>query len=1538
MSLLTRYILPALLLVLPVFTGRAQSANFTTDVTSGCSPLVVHFANTTGACSGCIYSWNFGNGDPLSPSPGPVSTSYSGVGTYTATLTVNEGGTITTHSVTITVYPAPTVSFTASPLAVCPGGRVDFTSTTLGGVPGPIRYTWAFGDGGAGTGGSPSHIYPGPPGYYTVTLFATNSEGCQSLLAMTNYIEVYTPPYVNFFATTTHFCNPPGDAVFTNLSSGTPGLSYTWEFGDGSPISGATNPTHDYLTTGDYTVKLIVTDGHGCMDSVTRGDYITVSNLVARISGPDTACVNTTVTFANSSTPLSSVLSHTWTYGDGSPADTASTVHHLYRTAGTYTVTLVVWDGSCYDTTTHTIVILPGPPVSFTISPAEPCPPPAALTFTAIAPSGTTIRWLDGDGTTGAGTPFSHTYGLPGLDTISMIATSGVTGCIDTVTRTDTLYNLLFNASATPDSGCMPLTVYFSGIVQSYEPSPPLMGTIPYPYGVASYTWNFGDGSAPGSGAAPIHTYTAVGVYTATVTMVTGNGCTATATLRIRVGTPPVVTITGSPTNKCYRDNLTVLTASVITGPVSSFEWTFSDGSYSGGVLGSSTTDSTDIVTFSIPLPGVYSVCLIAYDDGCPSATVTRIDFITIDSPKSIIGDSVLCIPRGEVVFSDRSLGDDSHEWIFGDGDTSTAADPVHLYPSLTTYTASLATYNAASGCRDTASIGLDFIPPLPDFTASDTAICRDRFIFFTPTLTGGTATAYYWYRDWILRDADTSTIYLDTFHTTGFYTITLVIKDQNDCFDTITKTNYVGVALPDPAFTAVPSTGCLPLTVTFTDHSTDITGVTLASYIWSFGGGATSTVTSTPIAHTFTAVGTDTIKEIVIDRLGCRDSTTLPITVYRPSASFTVTSNYPCENIPVTFTDTSTGAIAGYSWMFGDGATSTAASPTHSYSTTGIYTVKLEVTDLHGCTATVTYVGFITITRPIASFHLTDSLSICPPLSTTFVNTSTGAVFYSWTLGDGSSSLLVSPSDLYLTSGVYHIQLVATNIYGCTDTATRTAVILGYAGSFTYGPDSGCVPLTVHFNAATSNVPTIIWDFADGHTSTVSAIDSISHTYTLPGAYVPRLILSDRTGCESSSTGIDTIKIDAVTAGFTENPNPVCQGGTFNFVDTSKSYWSTITSLSWLFEGTTDTTATLSFTMDSVGSYPAALMVADGWGCTGTVNDSVTVYPPPVITVSPDTIICVGDAASLTGYGGVSYTWAPPRTISCTSCNPAMASPTVITTYTVTGKDIHGCTNTDTTTVFLKTKTVSVAYLDTSICQGVTVQLLDSGATKYDWSPAAGLSSVDVAAPLASPLKTTKYTVIAQLGSCIPDTNTLTITVYPLPTVTTGPSRTVLAGMQAQLTATGQNIASYLWSPDEALSCDTCPSPVATLSVTTHYSITVTSDSGCTNSDTVTIYVICDKSQIFMPNAFTPNGDGQDDVFYPRGSGISTIKSFRIYNRWGELLFKREGIGVNDVANAWDGTYNGSMPKPDVYVYIVDAICETGAPISIKGDVTIIR
>jgi gliding motility-associated-like protein len=1518
MILYTRNIILMLLFSLSAFTAKGLTAGFTASPTAGCAPLVVCFTNTSSPSTGTTYDWDLANGSGILHLVNPCG-SYLTPGTYTVTLTAHNGSSSSTHTQIITVYPAPTVHFTSDFTAVCPGSPVTFTSTTIGGVPGPITYAWAFGDGFAGSGSPVSHSYSSS-GYKNVTLTATNADGCVASLTVSSYIQVYTRPTAAFLPSSSHFCKPPANATFTAFPAGAGPFTYSWTFGDGSAPSSLPTPGHTYAATGTYTVRLVVTDAHGCVDSSFSN--VTVGDLHAAFTSPATACINTVVTFPNTS---SAHLSSTWNYGDGYTGGT-ETGAHMYTTAGTYNVTLIIYDGFCHDTVTHTIIILPAATASFTVTPTQPCPAPATVTLSGTAPPGSTVGWLYGDGGTGTGITSVHTYATNGCFNIGMIVVNA-SGCIDTIFQNFCIYDLFFGISPAIDTaGCAPLTVNFTTYHYTTVPGP---GLAPYPFGIASYSWTFGDGSPGSTGPTPVHIYTAPGSYIATVSIITANGCIATSSIMISVGTPPVISVSAAPRHLCYRGNIVNFTSTVIVGPVDNYDWVFGDGSGASG--------PSSGISHHYAMPGTFSVTITPSYHGCYGPVVVLTNYIVIDSPQARLGSKVLCYPVNRVVFGDSSLGDDTHVWIFGDGSpTSTLDNPVHDYPLPIIYTVTLATYNIASGCRDTITQLIDLHRPVPTFTTPDTAICRDDFITFTPFIIGGSASSYYWHSSGWSADS-TFVTYTDTFHSTGIFSIRLIIMDQNGCFDTAVRTNYILVAKPVAHFTVSPATGCLPLYTVFSDASTDVAGTFYTNFNWSFGDGGIGSTGSPGIGHTFTTVGTFASVEIVTDNVGCKDTVTLPlVTVYHPTAAFNISNTHPCIGTVALFNNTSTSGTSYY-WWFGDGATST-TSPNHVYTATGTFTVKLAVTDVHGCSDTVTHVGYISVTKPVAAFSMSDSLSICPPLTVHFTNMSTGAWTYNWNLGDGSTTTIANPTDLYISTGYDTVRLIATNLYGCSDTAYGHITMFGYAGAFNYTPDSGCTPLQVFFVANTSNVPNIIWDFADGNTSLATMSDTISHVYTIPGAYVPKLILSDNTGCQNSSLGIDTIKVDGIAAGFTTNPNPVCLGETINLVDTSFSYWSVVNSWNWTYEGTTSTLASPSVTYTAVGTYPVTLQVTDGWGCAAALVHDVTVYLPPVITISPDTIICLGDAATLHGYGGVSYTWAGPGAISCISCNPTLVSPLVVSQYTVTGTDAVGCSNTDTTSVLLKTLTVSRAWNDTAICRGESTPLFDTGGNKYTWVPGIGLSDPFSADPIATPGTSMRYMAIAQMGSCKPDTNYVNVVVWPLPFVDAGPDQRLLAGSVAQLSASGNLIDKLLWTPGNTISCDTCPAPLASMTVTTTYIIRASTIHGCLNYDTVIIHLYCDNSQLFIPNSFTPNGNGENDVFYPRGKGVSIIKSFRIYNRWGEMMFERSGIQLNDAGNAWDGTFNGGAPRADVYVWVIDALCDTGEPLFLKGDVTIIR
>ena len=152
--------------------------------------------------------------------------------------------------------------------------------------------------------------------------------------------------------------------------------------------------------------------------------------------------------------------------------------------------------------------------------------------------------------------------------------------------------------------------------------------------------------------------------------------------------------------------------------------------------------------------------------------------------------------------------------------------------------------------------------------------------------------------------------------------------------------------------------------------------------------------------------------------------------------------------------------------------------------------------------------------------------------------------------------------------------------------------------------------------------------------------------------------------------------------------------------------------------------------------------------------------------------------------------------------------------------------------------------------------------------------------------------------------------------------------------------IANFAWTPSQDLTCNDaiCSAPVATIKNNVCYTVKATNIYGCSGSDTICVKVFCQSSQIFIPNAFTPVGDVQANrILMVRASGISSVKSFRIFNRWGKIVFEKNNFPPNSPDFGWDGRINGKLADPGVYVYTAEVICENGIPYTFKGNVTLL-
>jgi gliding motility-associated-like protein len=199
--------------------------------------------------------------------------------------------------------------------------------------------------------------------------------------------------------------------------------------------------------------------------------------------------------------------------------------------------------------------------------------------------------------------------------------------------------------------------------------------------------------------------------------------------------------------------------------------------------------------------------------------------------------------------------------------------------------------------------------------------------------------------------------------------------------------------------------------------------------------------------------------------------------------------------------------------------------------------------------------------------------------------------------------------------------------------------------------------------------------------------------------------------------------------------------------------------------------------------------------------------------------------------------------------------------------------------------------------------------------------------------------TLVATNSSGCKDSVTRNIRIHPLPTVSMPPDMTTNAGSTISIPATySGNMTNYLWSPPAFLSCTTCPQPSATPDYNMLYTVIFSDSNNCRNSGTILIKTLCKNANLFVPNTFSPNGDGSNDMFYPRGIGLDRAKILRIFNRWGEIVFERYDFPVNSAMNGWDGTWKGKKANADVYIYQLDVYCKNGELITSTGNITLIR
>lgn len=633
------------------------------------------------------------------------------------------------------------------------------------------------------------------------------------------------------------------------------------------------------------------------------------------------------------------------------------------------------------------------------------------------------------------------------------------------------------------------------------------------------------------------------------------------------------------------------------------------------------------------------------------------------------------------------------------------------------------------------------------------------------------------------------------------------------------------------------------------------------------------------------------------------------------------------CNPMRISFINNTQNPLIGQ-WYFGDGNTSSALNPVHTYAAPGTYNVKLVVTNTSGCTDSI--VKPVSVNIANENVILTSDTTIC--------------------LGQSIQLNTIANSDFCWQNGQY---LNNANISNPIATPTQTITYyfntktlgnnLVNNGSFT-GGNSGFSSQYIYTTSNNtegqyfvgSNPPawnSLFSNCTDHTTGTGNMLLVNGSPQPDVKVWCQSLAVLPNTNYEFSAWVQSVFPDNPAKLQFSINGIQVGNIFTAGSVCSWQRYgasWSSgnSTTANICIENKNTVIWGNDFALDDISLAPVTMR-----------RDSITitVVPAPVILASNDTTICAGSSVQLNATGATIYSWTPSGGLSDPNIADPLATPSATTQYIVSGYDIPGCVVKDTVNISVDPQPVfSINPVQTNICEGDVLTITASGADNYQWfSGSQGNLSTNSQLQVTISTPEIYYVAMTDLSCNITDTLSSTITLSPKPQVTITKSNDIDCSLtQAQLIATGG--ATYSWTPVQNINNPGISYPMVYPDKDTWYKVIVTDGQGCSTVDSILVKSDLSKGQgnFLVSNGFTPNNDGKNDCFGVRYWGISSDFEFSIYNRWGELIFQ-----TRDSQKCWDGTYKGMKQPPGVYVYQVKTKSPCSpVPVYRKGTVALIR
>ncbi|MSU59926.1 MAG: PKD domain-containing protein, partial [Pedosphaera sp.] len=853
----------------------------------------------------------------------------------------------------------------------------------------------------------------------------------------------------------------PLTVTFTNLSANA--TNYSWNFGDGKTSTNA-NPANTYTNAGTFTVTLTAVGPAGT-NVLTRVNYIVVTNAPPAISTqPQNQNVNlgSNATFTVTATGTAP-LGYQWRFnGTNLPGATASAytrVNAQLADAGPYSVVITNVNGSVTSSVANLAVIVAPGVISVTGV-------PYSENFDSMGASGTTtpFGWYVGTGsgaisgttvTAGTGSSSSggnYNFGSSGstdralgslassagarATEVRFINVSGLNIVSLTISYTGEQWRVGGNGSANND------------LVLNYSTNGTSFTALGAGYNFNTPVDSGSSGALDGNAVANRDTGIG-GTFSPAAAITNGqifylrwvdvdNTSSDHAmgiedlTITFTLANPPPVIVTQPQSLAVNQGSNATFTVSATGTPPLGYQWRFN-----GANLAAATATALTITSAQSADAGSYTAVVTNSGGAATSAVAT----LTVNLPP--VADFTAAPTNGAaplaVTFTNLSANATDFAWNFGDGNTSTNANPLNTYSNAGTFTVTLTAIGAGGTnvfTRTNYITVTNYPPPVADFTADTTNGLAPLAVTFTNLSANATDFA------WDFGDGNTSANAnpLNTYSNAGSFTVTLTATGAGGT-NALTRTNYITVTnYPPPVadFTADVTNGLAPLAVTFTNLSANAT-----DFAWDFGDGNTST-NANPL-NTYSNAGSFTVTLTAIGAGGTNALTRtnyITVTNYPPPlADFTADVTNGLAPLTVTFTNLSVNAT-GFAWDFGDGNTSTSANPLNTYSNAGSFTVTLTAVGAGGTNA-LTRTNYITVTNyppPLADFtaDVTNGLA---PLTVTFTNLSVNATGFAWDFGDGNTSTSANPLNTYSNAGSFTVTLTAVGAGG-TNALTRTNYI----------------------------------------------------------------------------------------------------------------------------------------------------------------------------------------------------------------------------------------------------------------------------------------------------------------------------------------------------------------------------------------------------------------------------------------------------------------------------------------------------------------